>query len=54
MRCPRSMFLVGDPSASPGVGELGREASLRESVLVKRGLDRVVVYSVLPVAEYME
>ena len=48
------MFLVGDPSASPGVGELGREASLREAIRVKRGVDRVVVYSVLPVAEYVE
>jgi hypothetical protein len=36
------------------VGELGKEASLRESVRVKRGVDRVVVYYVLSVAEYME
>ena len=33
---------------------MGREASLRESVRVKRGVDRVVVYSVLSVAECME
>jgi hypothetical protein len=36
------------------VGELGREASLREAFRVEWGVDRVVVYSVLPVAEYVE
>ena len=48
------MLLIGKPRSSTGVGELGREASLRESVRVKRSVDRVVGYSVLPVAEYME
>jgi hypothetical protein len=48
------MFLVGEPSASPGVGELGWEAGLREALRVKWGVDRVVVYSVLSVAEYVE
>ncbi len=48
------MLLVGEPCASPGMGELGREASLREAIRVKRGVDRVVVYSVLPAAEYLE
>ena len=48
------MLLVGDPCASPGVGELGREASLRGAIRVKRGVDRVIVYSLLPVSEYME
>ncbi len=48
------MLLIGEPYSSTGVGELGREASLRVSVRIKRGVDRVVVYSVLPVAEYME
>ncbi len=43
-----------EPSASPGVGELGGEASLRESVRVKWGVDRVMVYFLLPVAEYVE
>jgi hypothetical protein len=48
------VLLIGEPCASTGVGELGREASLRESVRVKRGVDRVMVYSVLSVAEYLE
>ena len=48
------MLFIGEPCASTGVGELGREASLRESVRVKRGIDRVVAYFVLSVAEYME
>ena len=47
------MFLVGEPCSSPGVGELGWEAGLREALRVKRDVDRVVVYFVLPVAEYM-
>ncbi len=33
---------------------MGREASLREAIRVKRGVDRVIVDSILPVAEYME
>ena len=48
------MLFIGEPCASAGVGELDREASLRESVRVKRSVDRVVVYSVLSVAEYMK
>ena len=48
------MLLIGEPCSSTGVGELGREASFRESVRVERGVDRVVVYSVLPIAEYVK
>jgi len=36
------------------MGETGGEAGLRESVRVRRGVDRVMVYSVLSVAEYVE
>ena len=45
------MLLIGEPCSSTRVGELGMEASFRESVRVKRGVDRVVVYSVLPIVE---
>ena len=37
-----------------GVGNLGRKASFRESLRVKRGVSRVVMYFVLPVAECVE
>ena len=47
------MFLVGEPCSSPGVGELGWETGLREALRVEWGVDRVVVYYVLPVAEYV-
>jgi hypothetical protein len=48
------MFLVGEPCASSRVGELGWEACLRKALWVERGVDRVVVYFVLPIAEDME
>ena len=48
------MFVVGETCASLGVGELGWEAGLREALRVKWGVDRVVVYSVISVAEYVE
>jgi hypothetical protein len=48
------MFLVGEPCASSRVGELGWEACLRKALWVERGVDRVVVYSVLTIAEDME
>ncbi len=48
------VFFVGEPSASPGVGEVGGEAGLREPVRVKRSVDLVMVYFVPPVAERVE
>ena len=48
------MLLIGEPCASSGVGETGREAGLRKSVRVKRGVNRVEVYFVLSVAECMK
>jgi hypothetical protein len=48
------MLLIGEPCASSGVGETGREAGLRESVRVKRGVNRVEVYFVLSVAQYLK
>ena len=48
------MFFVGELSASPGVGEVGGEASLREPVRVERSVDLVMVYFVPPVAECVE
>ena len=48
------MLLVGKPASSPWVGDLGRKASFRKYLRMKRGVSRVVVYHVLPDAEDVE
>ncbi len=48
------MLLVGKPASSTGVGDLGRKASFRKFFRIKRGVSRVVVYPVPPVAEDVE
>jgi hypothetical protein len=48
------MLLVGDPCAPPGVGDVSRKPGLREAVRVKRGVGRMIMNSILSIAEYVE